>query len=110
MAQGDIRTEIAEVPAESFVAIQPASGEHWRVEDVFAAGDGTNAGFFEYFDGMRHSPSELTSIDDVDLNSYRMRKASAGILPLYINNSLHIRVYNHSLTFRWCGLVALQIK
>ena len=110
MAQGDIRTQVAGTPGDSLMVIQPALGEHWRVEEVFASGDGTNAGFFEYFNGVNHSPDEPVSPHPDDFNSYRVRKGGAGILPLYINNSLYIRVRNHAAVSRWCGLVALQIK
>ena len=110
MAQGDVRTQIADVPADSLMVIQPALGEHWRVEDVSAAGDGVNSGYFEYFDGVISGLEETISTHDINYNSYRMRKAGPGILPLYINNSLYIRLFNHSGGSRRCSLIALQIK
>jgi hypothetical protein len=110
MAQGDVLAQIADVLADSALVIQPAAGESWRVEDVFAAGDGTSSGYFQYYDGTDVGTSESTSADAVDLNSYRIAKAGPGILPIYINNSLYLQIYNNGGVAMKCGLIALQIK
>ena len=110
MAQGDVITKIADVPANSFIITQPALGEHWRVEDVFASGDTTFHGYFQHYDGVISGLRIDISTHDVHYNSYRIRLGGPGLLPFYINNSLYMRVFNHSNVTRKCGLIALQIK
>jgi hypothetical protein len=110
MAQGDVIAQITDVLASSDLVIQPAAGESWRVEDVFASGDGTTPGYFCYYDGTDVGTLENVSAGDGDLNSYRMAEAGPGIMPIYINNSLYLQIHNQSLSSRKCGLTALQIK
>jgi hypothetical protein len=110
MAQGDVLAEITDVATLSFLDIQPPAGESWRVEDVFAAGDGTVDGYFRYYDGVDLGTTEIISTNDADFNSYRVAKAGPGILPIYINNSLYLQARNNSASSRKCGVIALQIK
>ena len=109
MAQGDIRAEITSIAANSFLTIQPAAGESWILKDVFAAGNGTDKGGFRLYDGTDNSPMVDISVDDLNLNSYRMRVGS-DLKYDYIQNALYIQVYNRSATAKKCGVIALQIK
>ena len=109
MAQGDIRTEIALVPGDSFFAVQPAIGEHWLIKDFFAAGDGTGRGILQYFDGADGGNHLHGATTNLHLVSYRIAHPDRD-LSLPINNSLYCRVLNNSASPRKCGIAAIQIK
>ena len=109
MAQGDIRAEITTVAADSYLDVQPATGESWILKDIFASGDGTNAGCFRLYDGTNAAPTQGVSVDDTNLNSYRFRLGS-DLKYDYICNSLYLRIFNRSAGARKCGVIALQIK
>ena len=109
MAQGDIRAETTNVAAAGYLNVQPAAGESWIIKDIFASGDATNAGWFCLYDGTSQSSHVNVSTDDFHFNSYRFR-VGPDLKCDYINNSLYLRVYNHSASARVCGIIALQIK
>jgi len=111
MAQGDVISSITDTAAATLLTIQPGAGVHWLVKDFFASGDGTNGGYFLYYDGTDIGSPWLCYLTDIDFNSYRMGIAGAGNeLNIVLNNSLYCQIFNRSTSSRKCGLTAIQIK
>jgi len=109
MAQGDIRVEITDIAASTWLSVQPPANEHWLVIDFFSSGDGTNVGVLRYTDGTDEGNNLEGDTAAGDFVSYRA-KNPANELKLGITNSLYVKVYNRDTNTRKCGITALQIK
>jgi len=117
MAQGDVKVGIvAGVAAAAQVIVQPAAGEHWRIDHAaFQESDyGIRVGLYDGTNEVYLLQTDARPIFAKDAFSqfwtYGTAADMSSLTPLFINNSVYARFYNDAGIVSNFGYSGLQIK
>jgi len=108
MAQGDVKSMVLYIAADSYGYVQPPAGEHWMITDIGLWGDGTNAGSAALFDGTYRANFLFSYVPEDAFGTWHYQKGRP--CKVFINNSVYLEIFNHSPGAEYHSISAIQVK